>query len=1203
MPETSGYLRHPSLRGDTIAFVTEDDLWSVPAAGGIARRLTANLSEVSHPALSPDGRFVAFTSREEHHPEVYCMPATGGPAERLTFLGGNSTVRGWTPDGRVLFTSEAGQPFHHMIHAYAVAPEGGPVERLPYGPARELAFGPNGRPGGPPRQGRREPPETVKTPVVLGRNTADPARWKRYRGGTAGDLWIDPKGNGKFHRLLRLPGNPASPMWIDGRIWFLSDHEGIGNLYSTKPDGTDLRRHTDHDEYYARFAKTDNSRIVYQHAAEIWLHDPATDEGHRVEIDLHSPRVQRHRKFVAADRYLGDFSLHPAGHSIALETRGKLFTMPLWEEAVRQYGRPDGVRYRLAKWVGDGSSIVVVSDEGGEDGIEIHKAGDTIGWRLEPLDLGCITDLATPPSGTHIAVANHRHELHLVDLDQGTSRLLDRSDHGALNGIVWSPDGKWVAYSFATTARTRSIKVCEVASGATHLVTTPEFRDVHPSWDPEGKYLYFLSYRVFDPVYDSLYFDLGFPRAIRPYLVTLTADERSPFVPKPKGMGGATPKPPEAPSAPEQTSAQKPAQKKEKGDKKKPEPELPAGPAPMRIDLEGITERIVPVPVPEGRYSQVVGMKGKILLTSWPVQGSLGRDAFSGGSGPRGTLEVYDLGEQRHDVLTTGINSFELSRDTQTLAYRSGRRLRVIKAGEKPPDNDDGTSRRSGWLDLDRVRVSVDPGSEWMQMFKEAWRLQRDHFWAEDMSGVDWWLVLDRYTPLVGKVATRLEFSDLMWEMQGELGTSHAYELGGDYRPAPAYLVAHLAADLAYDEDTATWRFTHIVDGDPWDPESGSPLRAPGVRISVGDRLLAVNGRPVNATTTPASLLVNQAGLAVELTVAGSDGGGKRTVVVSTLRDDRAARYREWVSANRAKVHEMTKGRVGYVHVPDMGARGYAEFHRSYLAEVEREALIVDVRFNGGGHVSQLVLEKLARRRIGYDISRWGAPEPYPADSPAGPLVALTNEHAGSDGDIFTHCFKLLGLGPVVGKRTWGGVIGIDPRHALVDGSLTTQPEYAFWFSDVGWSVENYGTDPDYEVDIRPQDHVEGADPQLDKAVALALAALREHRPLIADLARRPRLELPTLPPRDQLTGNGTAAAPAAAERLVTAQPVRKRAPAAKAAATVRPKPAPAAKAGKAAAAAKAAPPAPKEAFNPASKGSLKTGRTAGKPAPRRRDR
>jgi tricorn protease len=1081
MAAITGYLRHPSLCGDTIAFVTEDDLWVVPATGGLARRLTANLSEVSHPALSSE--WVAFTSRDEHHPEVWCMPAQGGSARRLTWLGASSLVRGFTPDGRVLFVSDADQPFHHLIHPYAVPPAGGPVERLPYGPAREVAFGPD-------------------QAIVLGRNTADPARWKRYRGGTAGDLWIDRKGTGTFRRLLRLPGNPASPMWIGNRVFFLSDHEGIGNLYSCRPDGRDLRRHTDHGEYYARFARTDGRRIVYQHAAEIWLYDPESDRSAVVDVDLRSPRVQRSRRFVAADRYLSGFALHPGGHTIALETRGKLFTMPLWEEAVRQHGRPDGVRYRLARWVGDGSSLVVVSDEGGEDAIEVHRPGEEP-RRLEALPLGCITDLATPPEGTLAAVANHRHELHLVDLEAGTSRPLDRSDHGHLNGVVWSPDGRWLAYACAQSTKTISIKLCELESGDVHVVTRPEFRDVHPSWDPEGRFLYFLSYRTFDPVYDALYFDLGFPRAVRPYLVTLTAGEPSPFVPRPRGFG---------PKGGDDKSDKKGGKNgSAPGEGKDSDQDTQ-----VRVEPSGISERVVAVPVPEGRYSQVVGIKGKILFTSWPVQGSLGRDPLANsGAGPRGSLEVYELADQRHDVLASGISHFEVSRDGHTLAYRSGRRLRVMKAGEKPAESEgDGPGRRSGWLDLDRVRVSVDPGLEWAQMFKEAWRLQRDHFWVEDMSGVDWWAVLDRYVPLIGKVATRLEFSDLMWEMQGELGTSHAYELGGDYRPAPAYALGHLGADVDWDGEAGVWRFTHVVAGDPWDPEGDSPLRDPGVGVGSGDRLLAVNGRAVDAACTPPELLVNQAGLAVELTVAGVAGKDRRPVVVTTLRDERPARYREWVETNRSHVHEASGGRVGYVHVPDMGPRGYAEFHRSYLAEVERDALIVDVRFNGGGHVSQLVLEKLARRRIGFDISRWGTPEPYPADSPAGPLVALTNEHAGSDGDIFTHCFKLLGLGPVVGKRTWGGVIGISPRHMLVDGSLTTQPEYAFWFSDVGWSVENYGADPDVEVDIRPQDHVAGKDPQLDKAIALARSALRKHRPLTADVARRPRLELPVLPPR-----------------------------------------------------------------------------------------
>jgi tricorn protease len=398
-------------------------------------------------------------------------------------------------------------------------------------------------------------------------------------------------------------------------------------------------------------------------------------------------------------------------------------------------------------------------------------------------------------------------------------------------------------------------------------------------------------------------------------------------------------------------------------------------------------------------------------------------------------------------------------------------------------------------------------------MFQEAWRLQREHFWTPDLSGVDWETANRRYLPLVDRVTTRAEFSDLLWELQGELGTSHAYEIGGEYRQGPDYRQGYLGVDWAYDSAAQVYRIGRIVQGDVWDPKATSPLNGPGVNVQPGDAVLAIDGQPVGAAATPAERLVNQADQEVVLTVRRGDEP-PRTVTVKALANERPARYRDWVEAKRRAVHEATDGRVGYVHIPDMGPEGYAEFHRSYLVAYDRDALIVDVRFNGGGHVSSLLLEKLARRRIGYSFPRWSPPHPYPYQSPCGPMVALTNEQAGSDGDIFSHSFKLYRLGPLVGKRTWGGVIGIAGRHRLADGTLTTQPEFAFFFDDVGWRIENYGTDPDIEVDNPPHDYARGADPQLERALAVALELLARrppHRPRATD---RPRLTVPRLSPR-----------------------------------------------------------------------------------------
>ena len=400
-------------------------------------------------------------------------------------------------------------------------------------------------------------------------------------------------------------------------------------------------------------------------------------------------------------------------------------------------------------------------------------------------------------------------------------------------------------------------------------------------------------------------------------------------------------------------------------------------------------------------------------------------------------------------------------------------------------------------------------------MLREVWRLQRDQFWVEDMSGVDWNAVYQRYAPLLARVSTRAELSDLIWELQGELGTSHAYEMGGDHRRPPQIALGHLAADLRLATDGAGWEIVEIARGDPWEAIADSPLNAVGVLGRPGERIVAVNGQATTRELPPQALLVNQAGMKAELTLesTGATGSTRRNVLVTLLADEVPARYRSWVEHNRAWVHERSQGKVGYLHLPDMQSAGFAEFHRYFGPECDRDALIVDLRYNRGGHVSQLLLEKVARRRIGYDLQRWGQPMPYPGESPAGVVVALTNEHAGSDGDIFSHCFKLMKIGPLVGKRTWGGVIGIWPRHRLVDGTETTQPEFSFWFQDVGWAVENYGTDPEIDVDNAPQDAAAGRDRQLETALEVALqkAAAAPPKP---DFGGRPLLARKPLPAR-----------------------------------------------------------------------------------------
>ncbi|PZR59739.1 MAG: peptidase [Candidatus Meridianibacter frigidus] len=1067
-----GYFRFPTVAGGRIVFVCEDDLWSVPATGGMAARITVSAGDYSRPRLSPDGDTIAFIGSDEGHPEVYVVAAAGGRPQRLTYLGGTvASLSTWSADGSTIyFANNRSSWYEGETRGFTIAASGGHPIELGIGHLKTMSLGPDGG-------------------LVVGRNADDAARWKRYRGGTAGDLWIDRDGSGNFERLIVLPGNPTWPMWIGDRIYFLADHEGINNLYSCDLYGNDLHAHTHEEEYYARFPSTDGTRIVYSAGGEIRVFDVGRDTVQTLEVQAPSAAPQTTRRFIAASDEFEHFAPQPDGTGLALISRGQPFTLPHWEEAAVHHGSGSAARFRLSEWMHDGKRIAVVTDANGFEQIAVaHTDGSAPLRTITKKSIGRVTDLAASPTSEMLAVANHAHELLFVDAKDGEVRVIDRSPANRITDLSFSPDGRYVAYCWWPTIDTSIIRIAKVKSGRVHDATTALRTDASPSWDPDGKYLYFLSTRDFNPVYDALQFDLSFPQAMRPFVVTLRDDVPSPFVPKPRPIH-------------RDDDHDRDAKKKEK-------------PADIGIDFEGMPGRVLSFPLDEGQYGQLVATRNRVLFVRYELRGLKPVSPTWDEEIETGSLIAYDFDAQRQATLAQDVSEMRLAADNRTLLYRTVDRLRAIDAQCELPEEGEEQKpltepgRKSGWIDLDRVSVEIDPQTEWAQMYREAWRLQREHFWVEDMSDVNWQRVFDRYARLLPRIRTRAELSDIMWEMQGELGTSHAYEYGGDRRLPPGYSIGFLGADVSWDEREGGYRIERILRGDSWNREIDSPLAEPGLNVREGDIIVAIGGKTLSATVSPDQMLVNMAGREVPLTLE-NQKGQQRRITIKTLEDDRGLRYRAWVERKRAMVHERTHDAIGYLHIPDMGPWGFSEFHRGFLSEFNRRGLIVDVRYNRGGHVSPLLLEKLARKRVGYDISRYAPAQPYPPESVAGPLVAITNQFAGSDGDIFSHCFKLYKLGPLVGKRTWGGVIGINPYHRLVDGTITTQPEFSFWFTDVGWRVENYGTDPDFDVDMAPQDYRNDEDPQLERALQLVTDMAKDFRDPRPDLGSKPSLALP----------------------------------------------------------------------------------------------
>ncbi|RKT52514.1 S41 family peptidase [Saccharothrix australiensis] len=1051
------YLRFPHLHGDLVTFVAEDDVWLAPLAGGRAWRVTADQAPVSSPRFDPSGTRLAWASRRDGAPEVHLAPVAGGEATRLTHWGSVTTgVRGWTRQGEVVATTSAGEATRTRRWAYALPVDGGPPRRLPYGWVGDVDHGPSG--------------EVVVTSMY----GKDPAYWKRYRGGSAGRLWVDLTGDGEFTRILpELTSSLHAPMWVGGRLAFLSDHDGVGSVYSVLPDGSDLRRHTE-QEFYARCATTDGERVVYQLAGDLWLLDGLDAAPRKLDISLGGPRTATRPQPVPSRP--DDFHPDKTGRASVVEVRGTVHWVTHRDGPVRALAEQPGVRARLPRVVGDG--VVWVTDADGEEGLEFAPVGGVepgnAPRRVAVGKLGRVLELEVAPDGRRLAVATHDGRLLLVEVESGEVREVLRGANPHVSDLVFSPDSNWLAWSHPGPGPLRHIRMTNTTDLSVVDVTPLRFADFAPTFTEDGRYLAFLSVRTFDPVYDAHVFDLSFPTGCRPFLLPLAATTPSPFDPLRLG---------------------RPVGDDDKDkDKEKEHDENPI----TVVDLDGLADRLVPVPVAASGYSALVAAKGGLLWLRSPLRGVLG-DTLPTPSAraPRSVLERFDLAKSRTDVLVDGLDAFAVTGDGQRIVVLDGADLRVVPSDRKV-DADDQDSID---VDLSRVRVVVDRAAEWRQSYAEAGRLMRDLFWRTDMGGVDWAGVLDRYRPLVDRLGSYSDLVDLLWEVQGELGTSHAYVMprGGPY----GRKVGLLGADLERDESGA-WRVTRVIPGETSDPAARSPLAAPGVAVRAGDAVLAVDGRVVDPLTGPAPLLVGTAGKPVELTVRPGGGGEPRRVVVVPLADDEPLRYHAWVADRRARTHELSEGRVGYLHVPDMMGAGWAQLHRDLRVELAREAVVLDVRENGGGHTSQLVVEKLARKIIGWSVARgYTTSESYPADAPRGPVVAIADEFAGSDGDIVNVAIKELGIGPVVGVRTWGGVIGIDMQFDLVDGTVVTQPRYASWFAGHGWGVENHGVDPDVEVVMTPQDRVAGRDPQLDTAVRLALEALET----------RPAAVPPELPP------------------------------------------------------------------------------------------
>ena len=1049
-------LRFPDVHGDKVVFTYGGDLWTAPTSGGMATRLTSHPGIEVFGKFSPDGKWIAFTGQYDGDEQVYVIPATGGVPKQLTFYpargpltprwGYDNQVYGWSPDGKsVLFRSLREHFDLGDSRLYTVSVDGGMPQALPMPKSGAGDFAPDGK-------------KVVYSPLFRDFRT-----WKRYSGGWAQQLYIFDLSSHAAEKITDDPRSHRDPMWVGGKIFYSSDKDDTLNLYSYDPATKKTEQLTHNKKWDLRWPSTDHKNwIVYEENGELNIFDTATNQTTHISITVPTDAIAMRPSQISAANAIEGYELSPKGERALFVARGDVFTAPIEKGATRNLTNSSNAHDKWARWSPDSAKIAYISDADGED--EVYVINQDGSGKPEQLTHDFHAMLYAPewaPDGKRIAFSDKDGKLFVLTLEDKKVAQAAQDPGGRLRDYIWSSDGGHIAFTEANPNGFRSIYAWSVADGQVHRVTSDMFETTDIAWDADGNYLYYVGTREFAPLISQTEFNFATNRGQEIYALALRKDVKNPF----------------APESDEVTISKE--GDKPKSDEKKDEKKEEKKKEYIKIDFDGLADRVARVPVAADNYFGLSVTKDYLIY----IKGGsffYGRDAF-----PEAGLYLYSLKDRKENLLAENMQGYALSHDGKKALVRQERNYKLYDV--KPEGKIGAKTVSTEGLMTDRV-----PHEEWVEMFNEVWRRYRDFFYVQNMHGYDWNALRAQYRPLVDHVAHRSDLNYVLGEMVAELSIGHAYIEGGDWEMPKRPQVALMGAQLAHDAAAGRYKISKIYKGQNEEELYRSPLTEVGVNAKDGDYILAIDGKELKATDNPYQFLANKANRPVQLTLNDKPAfEGARQTSYKPIANERNLIYLAWVTRNRETVSKATNGRVGYIHIPDMGAAGIREFIKYYYPQIRKEGLVVDVRGNGGGNVSRMLIERLRRELLGTDFDRVDQyTQTYPDAVFYGAKVCLINETSASDGDIFPYMFKQAGLGPLIGKRTWGGVVGISGRGPLLDGGTVFVPEFATASAKGEYVIEGHGVDPDIVVENDAASVIDGKDPQLERGIAEVLKAM-----------------------------------------------------------------------------------------------------------------